>query len=249
VVVLERPHHHIATRDLVVVAFTCQDSMSRLQPLRQSVAEALGATGRVIRAYRGVVTAVCELAAEDSADAVERLRCRIAQGLAENTVSAGVARPRKSAATASLAILQAEQAVLLGRALYGDGNCTAFDDLGPFRFILGQPARDIREFCNDVLGLLATSDRGYEDELLGTLEVWLRSRHGVNEVARKLYLHRNTVRQRLQRVAQLTGTDLDDPDQRLTLHMAILGRRALEHLAPAMGCPVDDASSYCRRPR
>jgi hypothetical protein len=236
-VLLERPRETVRTTDLVAVAFACGGGPRELARLRQCVYLALGSSGRVVRAHAGVVTAVCEFACDDCPEAVERLRRRISDDLGLPGVSAGVARPRKSAASAYLAILQAQQAVLLGRALRGDGRSTTFDDLGPFRFILGQPKRDIREFCNRVLGLLATSDRGYEDELLGTVEVWLRSRRGVNEVARKLYLHRNTVRQRLQRVAQMTGIDLDDPDQRLTLHMAILGRRALEHM-DGVPCPV-----------
>jgi DNA-binding PucR family transcriptional regulator len=241
VVLLERTRGTVKTADLVVVAFACEGGARTLEKLRQRVSVALGPSGRVVRAHGEVVTAVCELSSEDNTGAVERIRRRVAEELPEKPVSAGVARPRKSAATAYLAILQAEQTVLLERALHGGGHSTSFDDLGPFRFILGQPKRDIREFCNRVLGLLATSDRGYEDELLGTVEVWLRSRRSVNEVARKLYLHRNTVRQRLQRVAQITGTDLDDPDARLALHMAILGRRALEHLASSSNRPLDDA--------
>ena len=53
----------------------------------------------------------------------------------------------------------------------------------------------------------------------------------VEEVARALNLHRNTVRQRLRRIAQLTGADLGSSDDRLALHMALLGREALAHLS------------------
>jgi DNA-binding PucR family transcriptional regulator len=53
----------------------------------------------------------------------------------------------------------------------------------------------------------------------------------VNGVARALFLHRNTVRQRLKRISELTGADLEDADQRVTLYMAVLGQNALEELA------------------
>jgi DNA-binding PucR family transcriptional regulator len=52
----------------------------------------------------------------------------------------------------------------------------------------------------------------------------------VNAVARDLFLHRNTVRQRLRRIAQLTGADLTKSDDRLALQLALIGRQALQHL-------------------
>ncbi|HEY8757224.1 MAG TPA: helix-turn-helix domain-containing protein [Candidatus Limnocylindria bacterium] len=44
-------------------------------------------------------------------------------------------------------------------------------------------------------------------------------------------MHRNTVRQRLRRIADLTGADLEDADQRVQLYLAVLGQNALRELA------------------
>ena len=64
-----------------------------------------------------------------------------------------------------------------------------------------------------------------------TLDAFLRLHGSLNAVARELYLHRNTVRQRLRRIAMLTGADLGDADERLALQLALLGRAALARLA------------------
>jgi purine catabolism regulator len=116
----------------------------------------------------------------------------------------------------------------LGRALNGPGRVTAFEDLGPYCFVLGRPTEEIRAFCRAVLGPLAESAQ--HDELR-TLEEFLRAHGSVNGVARALFLHRNTVRQRLKRIGALTGADLEDADQRVQLYLAVLGQNALRELA------------------
>ncbi|HEX9437441.1 MAG TPA: helix-turn-helix domain-containing protein [Candidatus Limnocylindria bacterium] len=147
----------------------------------------------------------------------------------DGPVSIGAAGPRKGPAGAQTAMLEAEHALAVGRALHGEGGTTHFEDLGPYCFVLGRPPSEIREFCERVLGPLATDPERYE-ELARTLEEYLSAHGSLNEVARRLFLHRNTVRQRLRRIAEITRADLSDADSRLALHLAVLGRRALDQL-------------------
>lgn len=150
-------------------------------------------------------------------------------GRDETRVSIGAAGPRRGPAGAQTALLEAEHALAIGRALNGDGATTHFPDLGPYCFVLGRPPSEIREFVSRVLGPLATDPDRY-DELTRTLETYLEAHGSLNEVARRLFLHRNTVRQRLRRIAEITRADLGDADTRLSLHLAVLGRRALGQL-------------------
>src|SRR5438067_1605329 len=70
-----------------------------------------------------------------------------------------------------------------------------------------------------------------EARVVRSLDAYLRLHGSLNAVARDLYLHRNTVRQRLRRITKLTGADLKNADSRLALQLALLGRSALERLA------------------
>ena len=117
----------------------------------------------------------------------------------------------------------------VGRAINGEGHVTAFDDLGPYCFVLGRPESDIEAQAEAALGALADDEERYAD-LIKTLDAFIRLHGSVNAVARDLFLHRNTVRQRLRRIGQLTGADLADPNDRLALQLALIGREALEHL-------------------
>jgi purine catabolism regulator len=158
----------------------------------------------------------------------EKLRKLVGTALADD-VSAGVAGPKPGASGAHFALLQAEHALTLGRGLHGSGRTVHFDELGTFCFVLNQPTNDVRAFSERILGPLAAETR--HEDLFDTLEAYLRSGGSVNAVARNLFVHRNTVRHRLRRIAKLTGANLDDPDIRLGLQLAILGRRALAQIA------------------
>lgn len=199
-----------------------------LASFRSGVERVLDSSCRIVRARDWMITAVREGdALEDPRGFVESRRSVLAAQLG-GEVSAGVGTPRAGSAGLHVAALQAEQALLLGRALRGDGRTTAFSELGPYCFVLGQPMSDLRDFCARALGPLADDER--HEELVKTLEAYLRNHGSLNAVARELYLHRNTVRQRLRRIAVLTGADLQDPDARLALHLAVLGRRAIAEM-------------------
>jgi sugar diacid utilization regulator len=157
------------------------------------------------------------------------------RGVAESTapngspVWVGTAGPKRGPAGAQAAMLEAEQALALGRATRQGDRTTHFDDLGPYRFVLGRPTSELRATCERVLGPLVTDPRRHHDLTL-TLEAFLHENGSLNGVARALFLHRNTVRQRLKRIAALTGADLNDPDARLLMQLALLAWRALEYL-------------------
>lgn len=178
---------------------------------------------------RSASISVLRLAPEGDIRALaESLRRDEAERTGDPGLSAGLGGPRDRERSLRLTMLHAEQAVRLGRALNGSGRLTAFSDLGPYCFVLGRPTAEIRTFCRTILGPLA--DGAQRDELR-TLEEFLRAHGSVNGVARALFLHRNTVRQRLKRISLLTGADLEDADQRMQLYLAVLGQSALEKLA------------------
>jgi DNA-binding PucR family transcriptional regulator len=197
--------------------------------LRNALLDEVGEQARVLRTTVAV-SAVLEVAPDvDVSAEAAGLRDRLAATLGDPALAAGVAGPRSGATGAHYALVQAEHALVVGRALRGDGRTTHFDDLGPFCFVLNQPVADVRAFAERILGPLIEDDR--HSELVDTLEAYLRTEGNLNKVARQLFLHRNTVRHRLKRIAKLTGTDLSDPDMRLALRLAILGQRALARMA------------------
>ena len=97
----------------------------------------------------------------------------------------------------------------------------AVEDLGLFSLLYhlwGHRASD--EFRRTILGPLADRS-GRTADLVETLQAYL-TWGSAGEVAARLGLHRNTVSYRLNRIGQLTGRDLNNPQHRLLLHVALL---------------------------
>lgn len=67
--------------------------------------------------------------------------------------------------------------------------------------------------------------------LAETLLAWLQTRGGAPEVAARLGVHPQTVRNRLRQIRDLWGDDLDDPDRRFELELVLRTRRLRGELA------------------
>jgi purine catabolism regulator len=91
---------------------------------------------------------------------------------------------------------------------------------------LGTP-QVVRGFADAVLAPLDHLDPRERLELLRTLDQWLRANGAWDPAAHRLSLHRNTVRNRIDRIAALTGRRLDDGDDRMELWLALKARAAL----------------------
>jgi DNA-binding PucR family transcriptional regulator len=212
----------------LAVAFASGSANGHLRP---AVTDAAPAGAKVVRTRSDVVAAVFEVDEDvDARSEGERLRKIVAEEADDADLAVAVSGPKRGATGAHLALLQAEQAVAIERGNGGKGKTTHFEDIGAYRFVLGQPESDIEAQADRALGALAEDEERYGD-LLKTLDAFIRLHGSVNAVARDLFLHRNTVRQRLRRIAQLTGADLANSDDRLALQLALIGRQALQHLS------------------
>jgi hypothetical protein len=92
----------------------------------------------------------------------------------------------------------------------GAAGVAAVDDHPLGALVIGAPdiaARVVRS----VLGGLLDLDADERSLLLETVEVWVEAGGSATEAGKRLYCHRNTVRNRLARLEELTGRALSDP--------------------------------------
>jgi DNA-binding PucR family transcriptional regulator len=88
-----------------------------------------------------------------------------------------------------------------------------YDELGPYKYLLRialDPAA--RDSTIDAVAALAGYDRDRGSSLLTTLEEFLGRRGNISATAEALFVHQNTLRQRLRRIAELTEIDLRRDD-------------------------------------
>jgi purine catabolism regulator len=102
---------------------------------------------------------------------------------------------------------------------------------------LGTP-EVLASYSDAVLAPLDRVDSRERGELLHTLEEWLRANGAWEAAAANLSVHRNTVRNRMARVAALTGRPLEDADQRMELWLALQARAAALRAPLRTGSPA-----------
>lgn len=88
-----------------------------------------------------------------------------------------------------------------------------------------------RRFVDEQLERLTAWDREHRTDLLSVLEAALDlPRH--DQAASSCFMHRNTFRHRLQQAEEVLGTKLQDPDERLAVHVALKLHRLLAASSP-----------------
>ncbi|MGV9699305.1 PucR family transcriptional regulator [Streptomyces sp. NPDC003470] len=84
---------------------------------------------------------------------------------------------------------------------------------------------DLAAFVGRAIGPLQDHDNRSRPPLLPTLQTYLAHAGRKAETARELHLNRQTLYNRLARIGELLGTDLDDPQTVLALSLALRARR------------------------
>ncbi len=69
---------------------------------------------------------------------------------------------------------------------------------------------------------LVEHDRERRSDLVRTLRIYFASGANASEAADRMFLHRNSMLYRLERIQKLTGLDLKDPDASLALRLGLL---------------------------
>ncbi|MEG8278700.1 PucR family transcriptional regulator [Streptomyces sp. AHA2] len=87
---------------------------------------------------------------------------------------------------------------------------------------------DLAAFVDRALGPVLEHDRRSKPPLLPTLATYLAHAGRKAETARELHLNRQTLYNRLARIGELLGTDLDDPQTVLALSLALRARRHVQ---------------------
>jgi GAF domain-containing protein len=138
-----------------------------------------------------------------------------------NGAAIGVSESRSATADAADAYREARDAATIARALVHDGGAIGYSQVGAYRYLVQIAADDApRDRMRAAVDRLIAYDRRRRTALLDTLERYLSERRSVIESARALYIHPNTLRQRLGRIEELTGLELDSDDL-LSLELAI----------------------------
>ncbi|MCW2840533.1 MAG: putative transcriptional regulator [Aeromicrobium sp.] len=148
---------------------------------------------------------------------------RAAEHLGSATgVPIGMSEPFEDISAAPEALRQARIAMAAGSGA-GPG-VTPYTDV-PLQAMLVLAPQSAEHIRRAVLGPLLDAPHGDSAMLMETLDAWIRAGGSAAECARLMYLHRNSVTRRLQRIFELTGWDPQTPRGIAMLYVAAEAHR------------------------
>jgi GAF domain-containing protein len=108
---------------------------------------------------------------------------------------------------------QARQAMLGSTVLRGAPAVVCYEELGAYKYLLRLALEGgVRDATVDAVSKLTEYDAQRGSSLLATREEFLRRRGSISSTSEALFVHPNTLRQRLRRIGELSGLDLRTDD-------------------------------------
>lgn len=139
----------------------------------------------------------------------------------------GIGRPGVGVANWRQSQQQARESWRLGKE-WEASPVTYFGDLGLYQLLTGlSTSPEAARFFRKTLGRLISHDETKNSELVQTLEAFYACHGNLSQTATRLHIHRNTLTYRLEQIATITQLDLDDPDARFSLQLALKLRPVL----------------------
>lgn len=120
---------------------------------------------------------------------------------------------------------ESQIAIEVGKVFESEKEIVSYENLGIGRLIYQLPTTLCEMFLSEVFkhGSLETLDK----ETLQTIQIFFENNLNVSETSRQLFVHRNTLVYRLEKIKKLTGLDLREFDHAITFKVALMVRRYL----------------------
>ena len=115
---------------------------------------------------------------------------------------------------------EAKMAMDVGKIFYAEKKVTAYNTLGIGRLIYQLPINLCRIFIDEIFGSNIPSE--LDDETLTTINKFFENNLNVSETSRQLFVHRNTLVYRLEKLEASTGLDIRTFEDALTFKIALM---------------------------
>ena len=124
---------------------------------------------------------------------------------------------------------EAKMALDVGRIFYAEKDVIAYHALGIGRLIYQLPESLCRIFIQEVFGS-STIPEEVDEEILATVQKFFENSLNISETSRQLFVHRNTLVYRIEKVQKATGLDMRVFEDALTFNIALMVVNYLKYL-------------------
>ncbi len=123
---------------------------------------------------------------------------------------------------------EARMALDVGKIFFGDKEVIAYSSLGIGRLIYQLPIPLCKMFIREIFDGKSPDD--FDEETLTTIDKFFDNSLNVSETSRQLYIHRNTLVYRLDKLQKSTGLDLRVFEDAITFKIALMVVRYMKYM-------------------
>ena len=123
---------------------------------------------------------------------------------------------------------EAKMAMDVGKIFFSDRNVVAYSELGIGRLIYQLPIPLCKMFIKEIFGGKSPDD--FDEETLTTINKFFENSLNVSETSRQLFIHRNTLVYRLDKLQRATGLDLRVFEDAITFKIALMVVKYMKYM-------------------
>lgn len=123
---------------------------------------------------------------------------------------------------------EAQMALDVGKIFYSDRQVVAYGKLGIGRLIYQLPVPLCQMFIKEIFDGKSLED--FEEEIITTIIKFFENNLNVSEASRQMFIHRNTLVYRLDKLQKSTGLDLRNFDDAITFKIALMVDKYMKYV-------------------
>jgi sugar diacid utilization regulator len=209
---------HTKVRDLADLSAECFSALRRIaEGARVHLQPAEGSLLVGVRECEVVVAYPAET--REGVDVVKNDCAELLDALIAPGIDIGISSWHAGARAIAAGYAEARAAERLAEATGDSGHVLTFDEVLIDHIVRSSPA--IESALSETLRPLVEYDLARNTDLTGTLRAFVDAGFNVTKSAAALHAHPNTVAYRLQRIKQLTGREVHDPNDLLVLVLSL----------------------------
>lgn len=142
---------------------------------------------------------------------------KLNQFLHNSSLTMGISDPFEDLYQLKIYLKQAQAALRLGALVYQDSQISFYERCKPYHMFERFETNELLRFCHHLVLKLKHYDEKNDTSYVETLRAYLLFQKSIQKTANYLYVHRNTINYRIQKIKEIMGVDLDQYD--LDAHM------------------------------
>ena len=123
---------------------------------------------------------------------------------------------------------EARMALDVGKIFFAERDVVAYSELGIGRLIYQLPIPLCKMFIREIFGGKSPDD--FDEETLSTINKFFENSLNVSETSRQLFIHRNTLVYRLDKLQKSTGLDLRVFEDAITFKIALMVVKYMKYM-------------------